>query len=407
MKLLLINPTHPSTPHISAVRVWRFAEELAKQGHQVVLLCAAPEGEQATDLTEIARHDWRRPWVLACDSGRTGWLDKNRLPLLARKAVTGWRMLWHGGDLGGWVKNAVDTVRQLGTFRPAVIWATFGMMEAVFVARRIAREARCPWVLDIKDNWELYVPRRLQRLMVARTRGWAALTANSCFTQEKARIWQRGDATVIYSGVDEAFFASTQRDRDDRDEFRINLVGSLYFGDRLDAFLTGIKQWAAGLTPAERSRVRLCYLGGDLRLFAEATGRVDTGIAVEALGYRPVVELAQQCRDAAVNAYIANPNTFHHKLLELLACRRPVLAFPSETEESWELARRVAGDLRTPATADEVQAELAQLHEQWREGAAQFADHAAVDAYSWPRQAVILDQVLQQTAGRGNPRDDS
>lgn len=401
MKLLFINPTHPSTPHISAVRVWRFAEELAKCGHQVVLLCAAPAGEQATDPAEVARHDWRRPWVLACDSDQTGWLDKNRMPWPAHKGVTVWRMFRHGGDLRGWVKNAVDTVCQLGAFRPAVIWATFGMMEAVFVARRIACHVRCPWVLDIKDNWELYVPRGLRYLMVARTRGWAALTANSFFTQEKARIWQRGDATVIYSGVEEAFFTATRHDRDDRDEFRINLVGSLYFGDRLDAFLTGINQWGAGLTPAERSRVRLCFFGGDLRLFAEATKRVDTGIAVEAFGYQPVRELAQQCRAAAVNAYIANPDTFHHKLLELLACHRPVLAFPSETEESWELARRVAGDLRTPTTPADVAAELARLHQQWRHGATPTAaDSVAVHAYSWTRQAAILEQALQCTADK-------
>lgn len=394
MKLLLINPTHPSTPHISAVRAWRFAGELARQGHQVVLLCAAPEGEQATDLTEIAHHDWRRPWVLACDSRRTGWPDKNRLPWPARKGVTVWRMLRHGGDLGGWVKNTVDTVRQLGAFRPAVIWATFGMMEAVIVARRVARDARCPWVLDLKDNWELYVPRGLRRLMVARTHGWAALTANACFTQEKARFWQRGDATVIYSGVDDAFFAAAPRDRDDRNGFCINLIGSLYFGDRLDAFLTGIKQWAAGLAPSERRQVRLCYLGGDLRLFAQATERVDTGIAVEALGYRPVVELAQQCRAAAVNAYIANPHTFHHKLLELLACHCPVLAFPIESEESRHLARKVGGTLLEPRDANEVATQLIFLYQTWRSHGESPPIFGCAEHYSWHTQATLLSDLL-------------
>lgn len=407
MKLLIINPTHPATPHISAVRAWRFAEELAKRGHCVVFLCATQEDALSPEKApNIEHHDWRKPFLLACSSERDGWqLKKDQLPLPARKALTVWRMVSDGGELGSWTWNAIDTMRGLSNhFRPDVVWTTFGKMEAVFAARRLARLMNCPWVLDIKDNWELYVPRGLRRLMVIRTRGWATLTANAAFTQEKARVWHHGEAAVIYSGVDEAFFDASQKPPKDPATFCINLIGSLYFPEQLDAFLEGLQHWAEGLNPVERSQVKLCYLGGDLQLFTNAVARVNCDIAVAALGYRPVAELARHCRNAAVNAYIANPRTFHHKLLELLSCDRPVLAFPAESAESWALARRVAGDLRTPATADEVSAELSRLHQRWStQNALPVPDTATAHAYSWSSQAAILEVILKQTIDRARP----
>ncbi|RUQ38285.1 MAG: hypothetical protein EKK69_12620 [Candidatus Competibacteraceae bacterium] len=398
MKLLLINPTHPSTPHISAVRAWRFAEELATRGHQVILLCAASSPEQLTDPDAIAVHDWQTPFVLACPMEGSGWrLQRNRLPSPIRKVVTAWRLVHHGGDLGGWIVNARRTLQQLrGHFAPDLIWATFGMMEAPMAARRIACDSGCPWILDIKDNWELYVPRSLRRFMVWRTQGWAALTANARFTQAKARKWQQGAATVVYSGVDAAFFSRDLVAAPSPGQFRINLIGSLYSRDRLEIWLNGVKTWAEGLTPAQRVPVTLAYLGGDTRLFTEAVGDLAHFISIEHLGYLPVAAMAQHCRNAAVNAYIAHPGNFHHKLLELLACQRPVLAFPEEDEESWALAQQVAGDLQTPADASAVSQLLQRLHTRWLQGDDE--PQAASADYSWPRQAAILEQLMRQIA---------
>ena len=407
MRLLLIHPTHPSTPHISAVRMWRFAQEMAKRGHHVALLCAPPKGGQATHIAEVARHDWQAPFLLACETGRAGWLDKDRLPSYARKMVTAWRMLHRGGDLGRWADNIVRAAHKLGrTFMPDLVWTTFGFMEAVIAARRAARTLQCPWVLDIKDNWELCVPFGLRRLMAARTLGWAALTANASFTQVKASRWQRDEATVVYSGIDDAFFGDGHRVKLEDDLFVVNLIGGLYFQDRLEEFLAGIRQWTARLTPQERDRVQLRYLGGNAQMFEEAAARADLGIPYKSLGYRPVAEMAGHCRQAVVNAYIATPLGFHHKLLELLASAKPVLAFPDEDEEARTLALQVAGDLRTPSTAEAVAAELARLHSEWQPGTASSPDPATLRAYSWASQAEILEQTFQRVlSGKGRQHE--
>jgi len=399
VRLLFVNPTHPFTPHISGTRAWRFAEELAKSGHQVVLLCATLNHNHTADDGGIEDHDWRKPFVLACDPDGTNRVGNAVLSAPVRKAVTVWSLLLHGGTMRRWATMADTAARRLfDRFRPDVVWATFGRMEAVFVARRVAYAVRCPWVLDIKDNWELYVPAGLRRMLVARTKGWAALTANSCFTQEKARIWQGTEATVIYSGVDPAFFADHTLGCRDSDLFCINLVGGLYYREKLVDFVGGLKQWADSLASDERNKIQLRYLGGDRELFQEVASVGNLAIDVTTTGYIPVYEMAQHCRCCALNVYIAHGSGFHHKLLELLACGRPVIAYPTELEESRVLARYIGGELLTPNTPAAVASELARLHERWRAGGLTGPALESAREFSWAAQAKRLEKVLDDVA---------
>ena len=76
-----------------------------------------------------------------------------------------------------------------------------------------------------------------------------------------------------------------------------------------------------------------------------ATAGLEDLCRVEIRPYLPVEDLARACRGAAVNAYLWSSTTFHHKLVELLCCRRPIVCFPGERAESLDLARHVAGSL--------------------------------------------------------------
>ena len=57
-------------------------------------------------------------------------------------------------------------------FRPEVAWGIFGNTDAWAIAQGIAREAGCPWVRDIKDQWTAFIPAPLQRLVAARYADW-------------------------------------------------------------------------------------------------------------------------------------------------------------------------------------------------------------------------------------------
>jgi glycosyltransferase involved in cell wall biosynthesis len=394
LNILIVNPVHPATPHISAVRAWRFAQCLSAFGHRVVLLTVPPPGaapDPRSRIDQLTEHDWASPIILEVDDDPA---PTSPLPVILRKIRTAARLVWSGGAKGGWVRRATATMlRAAPRFRPDVVWCTFGMMEAVFAARSVARRLRCPWVLDIKDNWELFVPLGLRRVMAARTAGWVSITSNALFTAERARRWQGTSAEVIYSGIDAAFFGPIEAGRSDK-EFQINLVGSLYFPEHLDTLLEGIGTWSRALTKTQRSRVRVSYLGGDTDLFNSVANRRIPAIEREALGFIPLDDLAARCRRAAVNAYVAHWGGFHHKLLELLACRKPILVCPAEGGEANQLATEVDAHLLESDSASGVAAHLHDLFERWREDAGSVGHDDAARRYSWPEQTRRLEQVL-------------
>lgn len=403
MNLLLINPVHPSTPHISGVRAWRFARELAGMGHRVVLLTGSKAGEDVCPhVLPLDKHDWRQPLILAPTAfapTATGWGSG-----LLRKLGTSWNMLRHGGYHAAWADAAVAAVNQLyPQFAPHVIWATVGKMESAFVARRLSRSLSVPWVLDLKDNWQLFVPAPLRLAMAWRVGGWSAVTTNAGSTADDARRWHGADPRVVYSGVDEAFFRAARGCSGPVDEecFVINLVGSLYFDDKLKELLRGIDLWSRSLPLAERERVRVRYLGGDTAMFETAVRTTRLSVRTTAQGYLGIEEMAGAAGSAAVNAYVAHDGGFHHKLLELLASGRPLIAFPRESSESRAVATEFGGQLLEPEDIDGVSGALDKIHREYRRqdsvdasGAVSWRDVP----YSWNAQARLLEEVLVRAA---------
>lgn len=88
------------------------------------------------------------------------------------------------------------------------------------------------------------------------------------------------------------------------------------------------------MDPVSRQGFIFRYVGSDaervLRAVRDAGlerfSSISTGL--------PVREFAAIVKSACVNCYIWKESTFHHKLLELLAAGRPVIAYPGEHEES-------------------------------------------------------------------------
>src|ERR1700710_2662710 len=199
MKVLLVNGTHPDTPHISGVRAARFADELAKLGHRCVLICPPPAGRSAVPPAPLAAHDWSRPYIS----------EIAEAPAVARgRLSTGWSMLRHGGLRNTLRRHVVARGREVANaFRPDVGWSTFSALEGVVALRQLAREIGFPWLFDVKDNADLYLPRSVRPLLAWRLRGFAALQANSKLHADAARSWLGQDAEVVYSGVDDCFFA--------------------------------------------------------------------------------------------------------------------------------------------------------------------------------------------------------
>lgn len=401
MNVLMVNAVDPATPHISGVRAWRFSQELATLGNRVVLLCAGDQVQSDRVDVLVRGHEWQEPLVIALPDASEP--DKSSIHLL-RKARTALDLLRFGGRRLNWLKQATDRITDdISAFRPDIVWCTFGLLESVFAAKRIAVKFGCPWVLDVKDNWELYVPRGLRGLMNWRIKGWSAISANAMLTSAMAAKWQRSSSTVVYSGVDSGFYPTHEVLRARSTEFVINLIGSIYLPKRLAEFFDGIRFWLDRVPSEERAKVTIRYIGNDSELVKHTAMQHLPRTNLEVEGYVPIAQMAQLCKSAAINAYIAFSATFHHKLLELLATGRPVVAYPSESKESIDLAASFAGNLIVTESPEALSQVISEIYGRWQTGDSTVS--APSDrAFSWPSQAQLLEHVLLNAINANNQK---
>ncbi|MEO6222972.1 MAG: hypothetical protein ABIP90_06960, partial [Vicinamibacterales bacterium] len=94
MRLVFVNHSHPSVPHVSGIRAWNFARALTARGHQVVVICEWRESVAAPPIAtsigeQLRAHGWQDPFVLAVKPTAVPLLHRVRSPetgTLSRKA---------------------------------------------------------------------------------------------------------------------------------------------------------------------------------------------------------------------------------------------------------------------------------------------------------------------------------
>lgn len=348
MRLVFVNHAHPEIPHVSGMRTGYFAREMAQRGHRVVLLTCALPGSTTADPTGhdlaalLTRHDWRRPLVVAIPPIRRRSLELIRqdgLPGVLRRALTLWQFLAFGGVFADWHKAASGAIVQLAAeFKPDLAWATFGNTTNLAIAQQLGGRARCPWIMDIKDSWTAFIPRALRRPMAWRFRDAAGWTSNSRHHQDVASHWLASKRTeVIYSGVAEEFYCGP-RHSPEPESRQLLLVGSIYDDARLMTYLAAVREWMEGLPDRERESVSFAYAGSDNERVVAALKAIPLPCALQILTHRSIGEFAALARASFANSYLSASFGFHHKLLELLICGRPVICYPSERAESKALA---------------------------------------------------------------------
>lgn len=404
MNFVFVNHMHPATPHVSGMRSWYFARELAKRGHRVVQICEWREGAEPAPFPDqlgrrLQQHDWAEPMLLAIKPEIRALLKFVRArgtsaPL--RKFLVMWSYLRHSGMFTDFSQAAQPYLCVLARdFRPNATWGLFGNTDCWLIAQRLSRLAGCPWVADMKDSWEVFIRQPLRGMLARRFRDMSACTSNAEFNAHVLERWFPPKPVVVYSGVDSGFFQPSPS-ASDSGCFRLTLTGSVHDLSILQRFVAGLRAWLVegGLSTEKGSlRLEVIYAGASAEKVAPHLMPLESLARVQVKGYVPLFELASLCRSATVNAYIWNSNCFHHKLLELLSCERPVIAFPGETEESRGLAMACGAQLLCPANEDELKATLGRLFEQV---GSPVSAHVVSDSFSWQAQARGLEQVLEQ-----------
>lgn len=377
---------------MSGVRIPTFARELAGRGHRIVLVTRTlkdssgapgsaerapdssgervptppgPELETRLDALRSAREaPVEQPFHLAVAPRPHAVLERFRAPGTPpplRKSLAAYAFFVHGGVCYDWsseLRALWPTVA--AHFAPQVVLGTFAPTDTLVAARALAREARCPWVADIKDPWPVFVPfpaRTLLRRHFATPAlgGAASFVANSVFEAGLVERWFGRDAEVVYSGAPEAAFApAVSRGGAPA----LVLLGGIYSEENLKRFVSGVVRWLASRDPGA-PRVRFVYAGNAGAAVERCAEPLRAHCDVEIRGYVPLDELMALCRTSLANCYLTVDVTFHHKVLELLCCRRPIVSFPGDQPEVHELAARVGGELHVCDTDAELPIALA------------------------------------------------
>ena len=394
---VFVNHSHPDKKHVSALRLTCFARALAARGHRIVLLTETlnaddPAPSVTQTRTDLGAHNWARPFVLPCPPKPVPLLSRARVGGLGfgiRQCVLGASYLFRSGVFSDWKVGARPYFPVLAeTFRPQVVWGTFGNTDAWNIAHDLAALSSCPWVADVKDNWSAFLPRGFARLIAARYRDAAHMTVYSEGHREEASRWFNQNKTVIYSGFEEGVAQNKPSD------FRIHLTGSIYDDACLAGLIGGIRDWL----PQSANDVVFSYAGNDGERVARHAETLQGLCKIDINDFLPYEELLALQKSSKLNIYIRNPrNLFQHKTLELLAAGVPVISIPGESSEAMRIADEVDGRLMSC----ETQGQIIEALQKVATDTPPIMDIDKMNAYSWQAQAKDLERVFQTVIGGG------
>ena len=401
MRCIFVSDMSPALGHVYGLRVISLARAMSARGHQLLVL--APVADPASPgLTpeeigaRIAAHDWSTPLLIELaprDYALLRLQRSPRTPGVLRRLATAWLIAMEGGVQGDWVRAARRAQSAiLRHFTPDIVWANFGNLSNMVVGQELARAAGVPWTIDFKDNFANYVPAGLHGTLQRRFADVAAFTSNAELHAGIAGRWFSQPRQVIYSSIAPAMVAAPDS-RPRRDRFLVTLVGSTYTDAFLERFMGGFARWVTAGGAERREATLFHYAGAADSSVRAAIARAGLDCVASVERNVPHDRLAKLCHDAAVNCYIWAPFGFHHKALELMACRRPLITFPGEHPETFVLAERVRGDLRTCTDEAQLTATLDAVWEAWRADAIPATD-PDLSSLTWDAGAAQLEQVF-------------
>ena len=254
MKILFVTFWIPPTNSVGAVRTGKFAKFLLEEGHTLRVLAGPAVAPRSLPL-EIPE-----ALITRAALPGPGWVDTllQRLHRRAAAAPAGpapaapassqeglrnhyyaWR---HFPDRqAGWRGPALASGRRLlREFRPDLIVASAPPYTGLLVARRLAREARLPWVAELRDPWSRnpysVFPswrRALDIQLERRTlRPAAALvTVSPTVTAELRRRYPGKPVQTVLNGLSQEDLAPPPH-RAPSDTLSIVYTGTIYVGRR-------------------------------------------------------------------------------------------------------------------------------------------------------------------------------
>ena len=399
MKLVFVNHCHPATPHVCATRMREFAYAMTLLGHEVILLTETIPGVRAKIKPEeikaaILAHNFNSPLYLAIEPKGHPLIKRfrdNKLPWGIRQAVVIWYFLYHKGVYTDWRTGSQSYLTAIAeNFKPDLVWATFLNTDAWNIAIDLAKISKIPWVGDIKDSWQVYIPRFFRKYLANYFDSCVALSTFSHFNSIDAQKWFSSPKTVIYSG----FWADHLDPTNElsMDNINISLTGGIYDNYSLNQLVQGIKIWLEGLPQYERSKVCVTYAGNDTALVSRATKKLSNLCRINLLGFISIEELKKIHQISIANLYVKINRGFHHKTIEILSAGRPIICYPKESDEVINIARATNIDLHSCSTPLEISNALS---ESINTKSNEVGKNKALEELTWNSQAKKLENLFK------------
>jgi len=386
------------------MRAWYFARELARRDHRVILICHFRDGTSRTpppaDLPNLLQeHDWALPLILGMEPvalPSLSLLRKPTTPVLLRKSLVFWNYAFNSGVFGDFTRSVTTYLPAIvQEFQPDAAWGIFGNTDCWCIAKKLSELSGCPWVGDIKDSWEAFIPFSLKKILSRRFRSFACLTSNSEQSAQIGVKWFSASSRLIYSGVDDCFYTPEAHDNIP-ESFRVVLIGGIYSRLELERFSQGLIDWKTSSIKGRSKNLEVIYAGNDGDIVNYTLSNLSDFARVENRFYLPIQELAKLAKSASINAFNGSPHGFHHKLLELIVCGRPILIFPEASPEAQRLANRTNSKIYDGKSPADITAALDQVTDM----SIHNLESRHLTEFSWPALSEDLERTFEIVTGR-------
>ncbi len=403
LRLVFINHTHPNDPHVSGLRMARFAECLSTIGDRVLLITPPPRLEdgsygQEQDIVDTPFENERSFKLRTCRPMNRPILSRARTGHLlwgVRQAVLAAHYAVHKSVFSDWTDAVIEQSNDwLSEFRPDLVFATFGNTGNWRAAQALSRKLHVPWVADTKDNYEVFVPFTMRRWAASGFADMAHMTTFSQAHKDMADRFFDVAKSVVYSGYDAI---ATDDRKPVAKPYELLIVGSLYAQEALERLTSGLRKWSAERETRASGKPVLKYAGGEGARFMRATENLGDNFDRIDLGYLDRNAMMRHAASSLANFYVVNPaSMFQHKVFELLAAARPIITIPEENRESEDIATAAGGMLIGCESAVDIAAAI----ERVASDTSQDWSDVDIEEYSWMAQARVLRNVFYEAVGR-------
>ncbi len=402
-RLLMIARDFPPASTSAALRALKFARYLSEYDWYASVVTIRAGFHRSTDptlLRDVPPH---------CRIHRAFGFDTKAVLSIRNRYL---RLLATPDRDASWFPHGVvSCLRACRTEQPDVLLSTSPPVTAHCIGLAVKRIMKLPWVVELRDPWNLDVPwGPLSRRLDRRLEGHILMTADRVVvtTEQLAAELERRlgkdvgrKIGVVHNGYDEEAFARLPPRPDARSPFRVTHTGECTPPERDPVpFLRAVRRCLdRGELPAD---TEVLFVGAGRsfdRQLAEELRRLRLESKVRSTERLSHAQALQAMLDAPLLLVLQNHDTNRHaipaKAYEYLRSRACILAVAPPESATAALLSSFPGVLQaTPADLEQIARRLAEAYRRWTEAGGELRFARTIERYGARSLAMELARLL-------------